>query len=188
MEGGTAIADVLAGQVNPSGHMPFATPVDEGLLPQFALLTDHADYGLLHGQWHMDDGGHPVRYPFGHGLTYSDFRPLALRVTAEPTGAVARAEWKNTGRVAGDDVIYIFASVPGSAYQRPKRRLVGFQRVSLNAGEVATTAIPLDLRHLAIRSDGGWLWEDLALRFEAARWSGDPKAVVWSGKVESPLS
>jgi beta-glucosidase len=188
MEGGTAIADVLAGQVNPSGHMPFATPVDEGLLPQFALLTDHADYGLIHGQWHMDEGGHPVRYPFGHGLTYSDFKPLALTVEVEPQAAVARTEWKNTGTIAGDDVIFIFASVPDSAYQRPKRRLVGFQRISMRAGEVATTAIPLDLRQLAIRQDGRWLWEALPLRLEAARWSGDPQAAVWSGIVESPLS
>jgi beta-glucosidase len=188
MEGGTAIADVLAGQVNPSGHMPFATPVDEGLLPQFALLTDHADYGLMHGQWHMDENGQPVRYPFGHGLSYSDFQPLALTVEVEPQAAVARTEWKNTGTIAGDDVIFIFASVPDSAYQRPKRRLVGFQRISMRAGEVATTAIPLDLRQLAIRQDGRWLWEALPLRLEAARWSGDPQAAVWSGTVESPLS
>jgi beta-glucosidase len=188
MEGGRALAEVLAGQVNPSGHMPFATPVDEALLPPFALLTDHADYGLLHGQWHMDESGHPARYPFGHGLTYSDFQPLALTVEVGTKGAFARTEWKNAGTIAGDDVIFIFASVPDSAYQRPKRRLVGFQRVSLRAGEVATTAIPLDLRQLAIRSDGRWLWEDLALRFEAGRWSGDPQAVVWSGPVESPLS
>ncbi|MCE2738657.1 MAG: glycoside hydrolase family 3 C-terminal domain-containing protein [Rhodobacter sp.] len=186
MEGGTALADVLSGRVNPSGHMPFATPVDEALLPPFALLTVHADYGLLHGQWHMDESGYPVRYPFGHGLTYSGFRPLALTVEAGPAGALARVEWKNTGTAAGDDVIFIFASVPGSACQRPKRRLVGFRRISLCAGEAATTAIPLDLRQLAIRSDGRWLWEDLALRIEAARWSGDPQAVVWSGKVESP--
>jgi len=188
MEGGTALAEVLSGRVNPSGHMPFATPVDEDHLPPFALVTDHADYGLLHGQWHMDEGGHPVRYPFGHGLTYSNFKPLALTVEVEPQAAVARTEWKNTGTIAGDDVIFIFASVPDSAYQRPKRRLVGFQRISMRAGEVATTAIPLDLRQLAIRQDGRWLWEALPLRLEAARWSGDPQAAVWSGTVESPLS
>jgi len=188
MEGGTALADVLSGRVNPSGHMPFATPVDEPNLPPFALLTDRADYGLLHGQWHLDEGAHPVRYPFGHGLSYSDFQPLALTVEVEPQAAVARTEWKNTGTITGDDVIFIFASVPDSAYQRQKRRLVGFQRISMRAGEVATTAIPLDLRQLAIRKDGRWLWEALPLRLEAARWSGDPQAVVWSGKVGSPLS
>lgn len=188
MEGGTALADVLSGKVNPSGHMPFATPVDEDHLPPFALVTDHADYGLLHGQWHMDESRQPVRYPFGHGLTYSDFQPLALTVEVEPQAAVARTEWKNTGSIAGDDVIFIFASVPDSAYQRPKRRLVGFQRVRLRAGEVATTAIPLDLRQLAIRQDGRWLWEAVPMRLEAARWSGDPQAAVWSGTVESPLS
>ena len=181
MEGGTALADVLSGRVNPSGHMPFATPVDEAQLPPFALLTDHADYGLLHGQWHLDEGGHPLRYPFGHGLTYSDFQPLALTVNVEPTGVVARAEWRNTGATSGDDVIFIFASVPGSAYRRPKRRLVGFHRISLHAGEIGKVAIPLDIRQLAIRCDGKWLWENLALRFEAARRSGDPLAVVWSG-------
>ena len=66
----------------------------------------------------------------------------------------------------------------------------GFEavRISMRAGEVATTAIPLDLRQLAIRQDGRWLWEALPLRLEAARWSGDPLAAVWSGTVESPLS
>jgi beta-glucosidase len=188
MEGGTALADVLSGRVNPSGHMPFATPVDEDHLPPFALLADHAEYTLLHGQWLLDESAHPARYPFGHGLAYTDFQPLALTVEAEPTGTLARVDWKNTGTIAGDDVIFIFASAPGSAYQRPKRRLVGFQRVSLNAGQATTTAVPLDLRQLAIRIDGKWQWEDLPLHFEAARWSGDPQAAVWSGELRSPLS
>ncbi|MFM7442915.1 MAG: fibronectin type III-like domain-contianing protein, partial [Tabrizicola sp.] len=119
---------------------------------------------------------------------YTDFQPLALTVEVGPTGTLARVHWKNTGRIAGDDVIFIFASAPGSAYQRPRRRLVGFQRISLNAGQTTTTAIPLDLRQLAIRNDGRWLWEDLPLHFEAARWSGDPQAAVWSGELRSPLS
>lgn len=187
MEGGTALADVLSGWVNPSGHMPFATPVSEADLPPFAILTDHAEYGLLHGQWHLDEGGHPVRYPFGHGLSFGSFQPLALRVEAEAGRTLARVDWMNTGAVAGDDVIFLFASVPGSAHQRPSRRLVGFQRISLRASETATISIPLDLRQLAIRSEGRWLWDDLPLQLEAARWSGDPQAVVWSGRVESPL-
>ena len=187
MEGGTALADVLSGRVNPSGHMPFSTPVDEADLPPFALLADRAEYGLLHGQWYLDDRARPVRYPFGHGLSFTTFQPQALAVEVGTHGVVAKAEWKNTGAVAGDDVIFIFATIPETTHLRPLRRLVGFQRLCLAAGGTETAVIPLDLRQLALRQNGHWLWEEQPLRLEAARWSGDPLAAVWSGDVPNPL-
>ena len=186
MEGGTALADVLFGRVNPSGHMPFVTPVNERDLPPFSLMTNHADYGLLHGQWFLDKSKKPVRYPFGHGLSYTEFQPRSLVVEQSPNGAAVLVRWCNTGRLPGDDVIQVFASIPQSKHTRQKRRLIGFARLSLQPGETGSVKIPLDLRQLAIRQDGQWLWEDRQVRIEAGRFGGDPLAVTCTTDLGQP--
>mgnify|MGYP002629085890 CR=1 FL=1 len=187
MEGGTALGEILTGATNPSGHLPFAVPEAEEDMPEFELMTDSARYGLLHGQWWLEALDRPVRYPFGHGLGYSAFRAEALTIDTHDTGTDALVTWRNVGSTAGSDVIQVYASVPGSTLQRPPRRLVGFARVHLTAGQAETVRIPLALCQLAVRDNGQWIWEDLPVSIEAAAWAGDPNALRCSADVGPAL-
>lgn len=186
MEGGVALGQVLSGEVNPSGHLPFAIPVDEEDLAPFSVHTDTAEYGLLHGQWLLDAGGKAVRYPFGHGLSYTFFRAEHFTIDIKAGKPTAIVTWRNIGSREGDDVILIFGSVMASQYQRPARRLIGFTRVSLSEGEALTVHVDLDLQQLAIRDNEMWLWEDRMLHIEACRWAGDPEALIWEGSIPAP--
>ena len=186
MEGGLALGQVLSGEVNPSGHLPFAVPVNEEDLAPFSVHTDTAEYGLLHGQWLLDATGKPIRYPFGHGLSYTSFSAEDLTIDIESRRPTASVTWCNIGNREGDDVILVFGSVLDSQYERPTRRLIGFARVSLPEGGALTVGIDLDLQQLAIRDSGKWSWEDRILRIEVGRWAGDPETLVWEGRVPSP--
>jgi beta-glucosidase len=181
MEGGTALGEVLAGVVDPSGHLPFAVPVDEGDLPEFVVETDHAVYGLLHGQWWLDRNGSLVRYPFGHGLSYTTFEPVSVDVRRADGGPVAEVTWRNDGDRRGTDVAQVYASLPDSIVERPRRRLVGFARITLEPRSSGTVSVPLDLAQLRVRRAGTWEWEAGRIELEAARWSGDPHAARWTG-------
>ena len=69
----------------------------------------------------------------------------------------------NTGRRPGATVVHVYGSVPGSAHERPSKRLVGFAKVRLDAGTTAEVAVPIRRSLLDVRIDGSWLREDLAV-------------------------
>ena len=160
-EGGHALADVLFGQAEPGGRLPFAVPHDESDLVDFDRDATTAHYGLLHGQWHLDATGTAAHLPFGHGLGYTTFE-LGEAETAEDQVVVAVT---NTGDRSGSTVVQVYASVPGSAHERPAKRLVGFTKVGLDAGESTEAQIPVDRSLLDVRIDGTWLREDLPAEF-----------------------
>lgn len=186
MEGGIALGQVLSGTVNPSGHLPFAIPVEEEDLAPFSVRTSTAEYGLLHGQWLLDSTSKAIRYPFGYGLSFTEFKVEGFTIEISSETPTAIVNWRNVGNRDGDDVILIFASVLNSEYQRPVRRLVGFSRVSIPAGGTMTAHVAIDLQQLAVRKNGIWLWENKALRIEVCRWAGDPEALFWEGKFPIP--
>ena len=156
-EGGHALADVLFGQAEPGGRLPFAVPHQESDLVDFDRDAETAVYGLLHGQWHLDAQGTKAHLPFGHGLGYTTFE-LGEAEVREDQVVVGVT---NTGQRSGSTVVQVYGSVPGSAYERPAKRLVGFTKVRLDAGESADAAIRLDLSQLDVRIDGSWLREGL---------------------------
>ncbi|WNO53897.1 glycoside hydrolase family 3 C-terminal domain-containing protein [Stakelama saccharophila] len=149
-QGGRALGDVLSGKVNPSGRLPvtFYESVDE--LPPF---TDYAMQGRTYRYF---DGA--VEYPFGHGLSYTDFAYSGLKlgaptVTAGDTQTVS-VTIRNTGRIAGDEVAQLYLSVPGRP-ATPIRSLKGYERVHLAPGERRTVSFTLDPRDLAFADDKG---------------------------------
>ena len=167
-EGGHALADVLLGHAEPGGRLPFAVPHGESDLVDFDRDATSAVYGLLHGQWHLDAEGTPAHLPFGHGLGYTTFQIEQARLE----GDQAIVTVADTGTRSGSTVVQVYASVPGSAHERPAKRLVGFAKVSLDAGERAEARIALDRSLLDLRIGGAWLREDLpveyAIGFDAA--------------------
>jgi beta-glucosidase len=159
MEGGHALADVLLGEKEPGGRLPFAIPEDESQLVEFDKDASTQEYGLLHGQWWLDAQGTKPRLPFGHGLGYTSFSLGQAR--AEGDGVSVRVE--NTGERAGKAVVQVYGSVPGSSYERPPRRLVGFRSLSLAAGAASHVHVPIDRPLLDLRIDGKWLREELPI-------------------------
>jgi beta-glucosidase len=164
MEGGRALGDVLTGAVEPGGRLPFALPTDQSHLVDFDPGADTAVYDLFHGQWKLDRDGNPAHRPFGAGLGYTSWSvdAASAQVTMDaPGGTIGRmnVDVTNTGDRAGSAVVYCFAGLPGSAFDRPVRRLVSFARATLDAGARSTVSLPFDLATLAVRRDGGWLQE-----------------------------
>lgn len=153
--GGSAIADVLFGAVNPSGHLAETIPLqleDNPSWMNFPGEQGHVRYGegVLVGYRYYQSGHIPVRYPFGHGLSYTTFQTDALEVevTGEDT-AVARVTVTNTGSVRGKHVIQLYVSTETGPVRRPARELRAFTKVELTPGETKTIELALDRRAFA---------------------------------------
>jgi beta-glucosidase len=143
---GTAIASVLFGDFNPGGHLISTWPSSMRQLPPMM------DYDIRHGHTYMYFKGKPL-YPFGYGLSYTSFKYANLR-TSNPALAAGGTvtvdvDVTNTGKRAGDTVVQLYVSYPGSKVARPKQALAGFERVRLQPGASQTIHIPLKASQLA---------------------------------------
>lgn len=138
---GQAIADVLYGDYNPSGHLTSTWYSSLSSLPSGMLNYDIRGAGYTY-MYHKDK---PL-YPFGHGLSYTTFEynDLALSSShlAKDEEVLVTANIKNTGNRAGADVVQLYARC-NSSIDRPQMQLVGFARVELEPGESKTISIPL---------------------------------------------
>ncbi len=137
---GLALADVLFGAYNPGGKLNttwFRSVQD---------LPDFHDYNIRHGRTYMYFKGSPL-YPFGHGLSYTTFRYKNLRIsddTLGPGGKVTMSlDVTNTGSRDGDEVVQAYVHVAGVKIERPIKQLVGFERVSIKAGQTHTVSFEL---------------------------------------------
>jgi beta-glucosidase len=161
-EDGHIVADLLFGAVNPSGKLPFTFPragegfldwvkKDGALFPgvQNAAGQPEVTYteGLDIGYRWYDARSIAPAFPFGHGLSYTTFTMSGLEVTPKTSDGrqpiTVRVTVENTGRRAGAEVPQVYLTLPASAGE-PPRRLVGFQKVTLEPGEKKTVAITID--------------------------------------------
>ena len=144
-EGGTAVADILFGDTNPSGKLPVTIPRSVGQLPMFYAKKPSARRGYLF------DTTDPL-YPFGWGLSYTKFElgaPVLSAAAMKPDGEVKVAvEVRNTGKRAGDEVVQLYIHQLISSATRPIKELRGFQRVSLQPGEMRTVTFTLNAQSL----------------------------------------
>lgn len=143
-EGGAAIADVLTGVVNPAGRLAETYPLSHShspASPWFARGQVRAEHreSLYVGYRYHDKISQPVRYPFGHGLSYTTFEYSDLTAA----GDHALVTVTNTGQRAGDEVIQIYTEPIGPEGFRPVRELAGFTRLTLGAGQSTQVEIPL---------------------------------------------
>ncbi|HWW75510.1 MAG TPA: glycoside hydrolase family 3 C-terminal domain-containing protein, partial [Pyrinomonadaceae bacterium] len=152
-QAGNAIADVLFGDVNPGGHLPVTFPRAVGQEP---LYYNHKNTGRpptdqKYTSKYLDVPVTPL-YPFGHGLSYTQFRLSDLRLSAtriQPDGKLdVSVEVENTGRRAGDEVVQLYIRDVASTVTRPVRELKGFERVTLRPGEKRRVSFTLTPEHL----------------------------------------
>jgi beta-glucosidase len=168
MEGGTALAEVLTGRVNPSGKLPYTLG---------AKLTDYAphaleDYdrdvcnyaeGTLVGYRWFDRKGIEPLYPFGHGLSYTTFEYGHLTVeplteTGESALARVGCSVRNTGGTSGRETVQLYAAPPADRTDRPVRKLVNFMKITLEPGQKADVVFEVSPDDLAVwdEAEGGW--------------------------------
>jgi len=165
--GGSAVADVLFGAVNPSGKLAETIPLrleDTSAFSSFPGEFGHVRYGegLLVGYRWYDAKGLDVRYPFGHGLSYTTFEIGDAAASLGSDGdVIVTVPITNTGPVAGREVVQAYTSLPSSRVQRPPRELKAFQSVSLEPGESTTVSLVVrrsDLAYWDVRVNG-WVVE-----------------------------
>jgi beta-glucosidase len=137
---GTAVADVLFGDVNPSGKLPITFPRSVGQLPFFYNHKPSARRGYLFAS------AEPV-FAFGHGLSYTSFGYANLRLepaSIAPGGSTrVLVEVTNTGDRAGDEVVQLYIRDKVSSVTRPVKELKGFERVALDPGQTRTVGFDL---------------------------------------------
>lgn len=148
MEGGTAIGEILFGDVNPSGKLPFVIPKKETDLPKVRWNTRYQSFEYYHGYTKLDKEGKEPSVPYGFGLSYTTFEISNVCFTAVKDEIIAACTVKNTGNYAGDEVIQFYAGFKHSAIDRPVKALKGFQRVSLKQGESKTVQIKIPIEKL----------------------------------------
>ncbi|WP_294500072.1 glycoside hydrolase family 3 C-terminal domain-containing protein [uncultured Gemmiger sp.] len=143
--GADGLLDVLTGKVAPGGKLAETWPArleDNPSLNNFGKDGSTVEYreGLYAGYRYYQTAGVSVAYPFGYGLSYTTFAYSDLH--AAPTGVSLTV--KNTGSMAGDEVVQVYISKPDAKVFRPMQELKGFARIHLEAGESKTVSIPLD--------------------------------------------
>lgn len=148
-EGGTAVADVLFGDYNPSGKLPITVPRHVGQLPMYYNYMPSKQYWIDHhwGKAYADMPAGPL-WEFGFGLSYTTFEYSNLTITPGETGIYGEvkvsADVKNTGNRAGSEVVQLYISDKISTISVPVKELQGFKKVYLEPGETKTVSFTLN--------------------------------------------
>ena len=154
IQGGSAIADVLFGDVNPGGKLPVTFPRSVGQVPIYYnyLHTGRPpDAQNKYTSKYLDLPSSPL-FPFGHGLSYTKFKISNLQLSAPRIAANGKVtvsvEVENVGQRAGDEVVQLYIRDLVATMSRPVKELKGFQRVTLQPGEKRRVEFVLDREHL----------------------------------------
>lgn len=163
-KGGDAIADLLFGDVNPSGKLPMTFPVSEADLPRPKLNQPPQGWkkGVLSFEENYSEGAEvgykwyevqkkPVLFPFGYGLSYTSFGYSKL--TVSPDGAQVSFTVTNTGKRKGAEVAEVYATIPDAAGE-PWKRLVGWKKVELEPGESRMLTVATEPLTVSVWNDG----------------------------------
>jgi len=153
-EAGNAIADVLFGDVNPSGKLPVTFPRSVGQIPIYYNMMNTGRPFKAEEKYtskYLDIPNTPL-YPFGHGLSYTTFALDNLRLSAKqiaPAGSLTvSVDVRNTGSRDGTEVVQLYIRDLVGSLTRPVRELKGFERIALKVGEKRTVTFTLKPEHL----------------------------------------
>ena len=154
-KGGAAVADVLFGDYNPSGHLSITIPRHAGQLPVYYNYPPSKKYWLQNawGKPYVDMASTPL-YAFGHGLSYTTFKYSDLEITPAETGPGGKVHVgitiTNSGNRAGADVVQLYINDPISSVSTPVKELKGFKKVWLEPGQSAKVQFELGPKHLSL--------------------------------------
>lgn len=165
-QGTRAVVDVLTGASEPQGRLPYTLPRSSGQVPIHSGQRFGSGYRRREGDDHggyVDEASTPL-YPFGHGLSYTDFTYSALALSEASVAADGEIEVSvtvtNTGERPGTEVVQLYVEDEALGLSRPALQLAGFRRIILEPGQEATVVFRLQLALLAYLSlDGRWIVE-----------------------------
>lgn len=172
LEGGNALADVLSGDVNPGGKLPFTIAFNDTDYPSFLHIADEEReiyYGYYHGYTLFDKKGIEPQYPFGFGLSYTDFEIENCHVEQNADCIEVSADVKNIGSCSGDEVLQVYISSENEEEDRPVKLLKGFKRVSVEAGQSVSAKVSIDIDDIKFYN------------VESGEWKLDKRYVVLLG-------
>ncbi|MCY3635550.1 MAG: glycoside hydrolase family 3 C-terminal domain-containing protein [bacterium] len=174
-EGGTAIADVLTGAVNPAGRLPVTLPLHVGQIPLHHDMRRRGDRSEFYGSY--VDRDTDALYWFGHGLSYTTYEYGEPSVVAGSTteATTVSVPVANTGQRDGDEVVQLYATDEVASVARPIRELIGFARVAIPAGESRTVTFTVHPSRLAFHGlDMDLITEPGSFTFRIGGSSFDP--------------
>jgi beta-glucosidase len=185
IRGGEALADILFGDVNPSGKLPMTFAKSDADLPHpevpgidlrpgAGFDIDYNTEGLKVGYKWFDAEDRQPLFWFGHGLSYTTFAYSGLKATLDTVSFTVR----NTGKRAGAEVAQVYAALPAAA-QEPPKRLVGWEKVVLAPGESKEIRLRIDPKFLSIFNEQKDSWELLP---------GAYRFLVGASSHETPLT
>ncbi len=155
-EGASAIASALLGELNPGGKLPVSIARSVGQVPVFYNYKPSGMRSNIYGDY-VNESVKPL-FPFGHGLSYTQFKYCNLKLDKEQAGLdeilQIAFDVKNTGSVAGDEVVQLYTSDEFAAFPRPVKELRGFVRVHLLPGERKSVQFDLPVNMLAYYGEG----------------------------------
>lgn len=147
-EQGNGLADVLFGKVNPAGRTV------QTWVKDITDLPDMMDYDIRNGRTYMYHQG-PVLYPFGYGLSYSDFTYEKIEsVKQDKKNIRVTVSVKNTSGRDGEEVVQLYASYPDSKVERPSKQLRAFKRIPIKAGETRKVTLTVPKEELGYWNEG----------------------------------
>lgn len=164
-ECGHAIADVLAGVVEPAGRLPWTLPTTLADAPVPHAIPDDGqivyDDGIHVGYRGWDRAGRTPALPFGFGLGWTtwSYDAIGPAVVGDDGAIEIEVSLTNTGRRTGIEVVQAYLSAPQSGWERPIRWLAGFVRIEAEPGERVTVTVPIARRRLEIWNDADNRWE-----------------------------
>lgn len=211
-EGGNSVADILTGKENPSGRLPMTWPVSyndvpskddfpypddikvKDILGMFmgkgigskgdTKNVDYTEYkdGIYVGYRYYQTKNVPVSYPFGYGMSYTNFKYGKPMVTKDAQGNIqVEVAVKNAGKMAGKEVVQVYVAAPGKDMEKPAKELRGFAKTkSLQPGESETVTIQIPYENLASfnETDSQWQVEAGDYKVMVAKNAADAKPLT----------
>ncbi|MCW3092749.1 MAG: glycoside hydrolase family 3 [Ferruginibacter sp.] len=184
-EGGNALAEILFGEVNPSGKLPMTFPkhLSEspahtiGEYPGDGVTVQYKD-DIFVGYRYFDTYKVAPEFPFGHGLSYTSFGYSNMNVIAGNQSALVTLTVTNTGKVQGAEVVQVYVKDDASSFRRPEKELKGFEKIFLKPGESKTVTISLGKEAFQYYNDvkAQWVLEPGSFTIMAGSSSRDIRA------------
>jgi beta-glucosidase len=159
MEGGTALARLLFGEVSPSGKLPFTVARDPADYPPFDRDAEAITYGYWHGYALFDHAKRSPRYGFGHGLSYATFTYRSAKAQLADGRITISVAVRNDGAVSATEIVQAYVGFPGTVHPRPEKSLKAFARVTIAPGATRVVEMSIAINDLRYRDPAIHAWK-----------------------------